>query len=162
MHHEYLHDQASDPRPALAAALVQAIGPTGSVVVFNAAFERSVLRGLAAALPDYAPALSSIIERLWDQLDIFRLHYFEPRFGGSNSIKNVLPVLAPELDYADLNIRQGDDAQAAWLAMLEAMDLAQRRQFRANLRAYCQRDTLAMVAIHQALLRLVAPEEPTS
>lgn len=153
-HREFLHSLASDPRPALTEALVQAIGATGSVVVFNASFERSVLQGLASALPDQAPALTSIMERLWDQLDIFRRHYFEPRFGGSNSIKNVLPVLAPELSYADLNIRQGDDAQAAWLAMVETADPVRRGQLATDLRAYCQRDTFAMVAIHRALLRL--------
>jgi hypothetical protein len=162
VHHEFLHGLASDPRPALAAALVEAIGPEGSVVAFNASFERSVLQALATALPAYAPALRSIAERLWDQLDIFRLHYFEPRFGGSNSIKNVLPVLVPELDYADLAIHHGDDAQATWLAMLETADPVQRQQHAADLRAYCQRDTLAMVAIHQALLRLAPAADPPS
>ena len=154
-HSEYLHMDQEDPRPALAERLVQEIGPTGSVVAYHAAFERSVLLNLARALPEPRKALRAIAARLWDQLDVFRYDYLDPAFEGSNSIKRVLPVLVPGLTYDDLSVRRGDHAQAIWQALIQSDDPVQRDELAANLTAYCHRDTQAMVEIHRALTRLV-------
>jgi hypothetical protein len=159
LHHlEYLHTSTDDPRPALAKRLVQDIGPVGSVIVYNARFERGVLVELARRLPAQQPALRRMIVRLWDQLDIFRTDYLDPAFEGSNSIKRVLPVLAPELSYDDLVVKRGDQAQAVWQMLLQTRDPARRKELAQALRAYCHRDTLAMTAIHEALARLVEPK----
>jgi hypothetical protein len=158
-HKEYLHTADDDPRPALAAHLFEAIGPSGSVVVYNARFEWGVLHDLARALPDQQPALRAIMLRLWDQLEIFRSDYLHPAFEGSNSIKRVLPVLAPHLSYDDLRVKRGDQAQAVWQQLLHAKEEAMRDELAANLRAYCERDTFAMTAIHAALMQMVQPEE---
>lgn len=157
-HMDYLHMDGSDPRAGLAHALVSHIGPTGSVVVYNARFERSVLRDLAHTQPVYRQRLRSIGARLWDQLEIFERFYLDPRFEGSNSIKRVLPVLAPHLTYADLAVKRGDQAQVVWGEMIAVRDAARKAQMAAALRAYCARDTQAMLAIHQALCRLVAEQ----
>lgn len=157
-HKEYLHTNSDDPRPALAKQLIKDIGRSGSVVVYNARFERGVLLELARALPRRQRALRGIVLRLWDQLDIFRDDYLDPAFEGSNSIKKVLPVLVPEMSYDDLDVKRGDQAQAVWQSLLHTKDAAQREALAAQLRAYCERDTLAMAAIHKALARLVEPE----
>jgi hypothetical protein len=106
--------------------------------------------------------MAGMMARLWDQLDIFREDYLDPAFEGSNSIKSVLPVLAPEMSYDDLSVKRGDQAQAVWQMLLQAKTEARRSELAAQLRAYCGRDTLAMTAIHHALCRLAEPEESTS
>ena len=68
----------------------------GSVVVYNARFERGVLHELARALPHYQYPLRDAMARLWDQLDVVRHDYLDPAFEGSNSIKRGLPVLVPD------------------------------------------------------------------
>ena len=158
-HMDYLHMSNDDPRPALAARLVEEIGPTGSVVVYNARFERSVLHDLTLALPEHQRALRGIMNRLWDQLEIFQNDYLDPAFEGSNSIKRVLPVLAPDLSYDDLEVKRGDQAQAVWQMLLHTKQQARREELAAQLRAYCTLDTLAMKAIHDALAQLIEPEE---
>lgn len=158
-HREFLYTETDDPRPALARQLVLDIGPTGSLVVYHARFERSVLRELARMLPQPRAALQGMVARLWDQLDIFRYDYLDPAFEGSNSIKRVLPALAPELSYDDLAVRRGDQAQAVWQMLIRSDDADLRAELAAGLRAYCGRDTLAMVAIHQVLTCLVARGE---
>lgn len=157
-HTEYLHITDDDPRPALAQRLSEEIGAEGSVVVYNARFERGVLHELARALPKHQLALRAMMARLWDQLDIFREHYLDPAFEGSNSIKKVLPVLVPELSYDDLTVKRGDQAQAVWQMLLQAKDPTRKKELAEGLLAYCKRDTLAMTAIHDALKRLVEPE----
>jgi hypothetical protein len=157
-HTEYLHTTSDDPRPALALRLTEDIGAKGSVVVYNARFERGVLHELARALPRHQLALRGMIAQLWDQLEIFRNDYLDPAFEGSNSIKKVLPVLVPAMSYDDLMVRRGDQAQAVWQMLLQAKDETRKEELAENLLAYCERDTLAMTAIHHALERLVEPE----
>ncbi|MBN1837649.1 MAG: DUF2779 domain-containing protein, partial [Spirochaetales bacterium] len=150
---EYLHAGQDDPRPELARSLLEWIGPEGSLVVYNASFERGVLQGLARELPRHAPGLLALAERLWDLLEIFRRYYLDPAFGGSNSIKSVLPVLVPEMSYGALEVQDGTQAQAAWNRLLVERSPVRRKALEQALRAYCGQDSLAMVEIYRVLLR---------
>ncbi len=149
-HFEYLHDQPTDPRPALARALGDALGPKGTVVAYNAAFEKGVLQELAAFLGPgmLSSALVAAAGRLWDLLAIFRQHYLDPAFGGSNSLKSVLPVLLPAFSYEGLEVANGEEAQAAWGQLTGLPEGLEKRRLADALRSYCRQDSLAMVEIH--------------
>ena len=76
-------------------------------------------------------------------------------FAGSCSIKSVLPVLVPELSYADLEgVHDGAEAQAAWnnLISLEAGD--EKARHAKALREYCALDTFAMVELYRHLIAM--------
>ena len=150
-HHEYLHTDPTDPSLPLLKSLLGHISDSGSVVVYNAAFERGILRMLVESFPEWTSAVQSIISRLWDQMVILRKHYEHPDFRGSRSLKVVLPVLVPQLSYRHLDIQQGEDAPAAWNLMLNTDSESEKRMWIAHLRAYCKMDTLAMVEIHRVL-----------
>ena len=152
-HHEYLHTDTTDPRLPLVESLLNHISDVGSVIVYSASFERRILKDLAEFFPEHSEALQSIISRLWDQLVIFRNHYKHPEFYGSNSLKDVLPVLVPCLSYEALDIQEGNDAQAVWDTMINTRNEEAKNGLINNLRAYCEMDTLATVEIHRALLR---------
>jgi hypothetical protein len=153
-HTDYLHTEASDPRKPLAETLLSAIGSTGTIVAYNASFEKSVIESLATALPDLSHRLRLLIPRFWDLLVVFRNHYLDPAFGGSNSIKSVLPVLCPDLSYKDLDVQDGSSAQVAWLELINTDSPIRKDKLAAQLRAYCHLDTLAMVRIYQQLQSL--------
>lgn len=153
-HRDYLHTDTDDPRRPLTEALLDHIGKTGSIIVYFATFERSRLRELAEAFPEHAPRLLGMVNRLWNQLDIFKKHVRDYRFGGSNSLKSVLPVIVPELSYKLLDVQNGTQAQVVWEAMIGEGETAVKEQLATQLRAYCHLDTLAMVEIHRALLAL--------
>ncbi|HWP93435.1 MAG TPA: DUF2779 domain-containing protein [Thermodesulfobacteriota bacterium] len=154
-HVEYLHSDLSDPRIPLVESLANSIKERGSVVVYYAPFERGVLTGLATAFPQYADYLNSVIERLYDQLEIIKRHYRHPDFGNSNSLKSVLPALIPGLSYEELDVREGNQAQAVWNIMIRTEDRREKERMIKALRAYCQTDTLAMVEIHKLLVSIV-------
>jgi hypothetical protein len=154
-HREYLHTDTSDPRPPLVATLVSDIPPVGSVIVYHQSFEVSLLRKLAQAFPDYAVQLEAIATRLWDLEDIFKHHYKHPDFRGSTSIKNVLPVLVPNLSYKTLNVQRGDQAQTIWENMIACADPVEKQRLMNGLRAYRQLNTLAMVEIYRSLISLI-------
>jgi hypothetical protein len=65
-----------------------------------------------------------------------------------------LTGVVPTLSYNDLAVKRGDEAQTIWDAILITTDGQEKNQMIADLKAYCQLDTLAMVEIHRKLLQL--------
>ena len=74
---------------------------------------------------------------------------------GSWSLKKVLPVFDQDLAYDDLEVQSGMDAVIQFDAMIHAESQQQRDALYHDLRAYCERDTLATVQIHRKLCQLV-------
>jgi Domain of unknown function(DUF2779) len=146
-HREYLHPDTTDPREPLARTLIDDIGGEGTIIAYNAPFEKRVISELAEYLPESAARLQALNGRFFDLLLIFKRHYFDPAFGGSNSIKKVLPVLVPGLSYKSLEVQSGDSAQLAWAEMISTADPARRTSLARSLKEYCALDTLSMVEI---------------
>jgi len=152
-HREYLHTDATDPRPELAKRLVDVCGDNGSVVVYNQSFESRVNRDLANAYPAYADALLNINDRMVDLLVPFRSRIlYHPAMGGSASLKSVLPAFAPEMSYDDLAIQDGDTASVRYLKCMKGLvSETERQEIFKNLRVYCAQDTLAEVRLLEIL-----------
>jgi hypothetical protein len=149
----FLDTAGDDPRRAFAETLVAAIGGDGAIIVYNASFERSVLLQLADAFPDLAPALRDMAGRIFDLLPFAREHYYHPAMMGSWSIKKVLPTIAPDLDYANLeSVQSGEMVEPVYFEMIATDTPPARKQALADaLLTYCARDTLAMVRVAQFL-----------
>ncbi len=150
-HVEYMHEDDSDPRPALIERLLESLGDKGSICVYSS-FERTQIKALAVAFPDYANALDTITTRLVDLHQIVRGNYYHPGFRGSFSLKSVIPAIAPHLSYDDLEVADGRMASVWYDRAISSADSEERRRIFDNLRAYCAHDTLAMVELHKALL----------
>ena len=147
-HCAFLADGQSDPRRPFAESLITAVGIDGPVFVYNAPFERSRMQELADYYPDLAPSLQAAIVRIVDLLPLAREHYYHPEMRGSWSIKAVLPTIAPDLAYDNLEVANGGMAQEAFAEIMQPGTLPERRQQLHNaLLLYCERDTLAMVRI---------------
>jgi len=147
-HFEFLADPGSDPRRELAANLLAIIPENACILTYNQSFERSVLNGLAEQLPDLNEELSKRIANIRDLMLPFRRRdiYFW-QFNGSYSIKEVLPVLAPEFSYQELEVADGLAAIQAYQQLGRIENQQEAEQLRKNLLAYCRLDTLAMVKI---------------
>lgn len=66
--------------------------------------------------------------------------------GPSWSIKAVLSTVAAKPDYANLEVKDGGNAQSAYLEAISPQTNDERRAaIRAALPSYCARDTTAMV-----------------
>lgn len=150
-HSEFLHTDTTDPRPPLAEKLCSDIGASGSIIAFNDSFEKRVIKDLSFVAQEYRTQLRSMLERFFDLMKIFRDYYFHPAFGGSNSIKAILPVLVPDLSYKDLEVQNGGAAQVAWDRLLAEEDRSKRLALETGLKGYCRLDTLAMVRLFQHL-----------
>jgi hypothetical protein len=156
-HHEWLFDGTGDPRAEAAGAILAACSGARTVTAYYAPFEQKCIELVAEACPSDAPALLRIAGALVDLLPIVREHVYHPEFGGSFSLKRVLPALVPEMTYDGLEIAEGGTAQVRLARLLFDTNVSEteRREIRDALLRYCKLDTDAMVALERRLLALV-------
>ena len=111
-----------------------------------------MLNELADACPRYAKRLRSMAERTVDLLPIAREHWYHRDQLGSWSIKAVLPTMGHD-GYERLQVKDGGGAQAAWLeASHPSTDPQRCGALEEAMRAYCKRDTEAMIAVARTLV----------
>jgi hypothetical protein len=152
-HYEFLATDSDDPRTPFISSLSEALGDgDGSIMVYNEQFESERLWELASWLPAYTDRIRGIQRRLWDLLPVVRKHVYHPAFGGSFSLKAVLPALVPDMTYEGMAVPDGQAAGLAWEALVSGTcSDAERQQKRKALLDYCGQDTLALVRLLESL-----------
>ncbi len=155
-HFEYLHEDFSDPTENVAKLLDKYIGAKGTIITWNKSFEAGVNKEIAERNPEFKKLIDRLNGMLYDLMDIFRAqHYVHKDFKGSTSIKKVLPVLAPHLDYKKLNISEGGAASESWWKMVgPTTPDSEKKQIAKDLKEYCGLDTFAMFEVWRYLKNL--------
>ncbi len=158
IHREFLFREAGDPRPAFARSLLECLEPAATVAIYSS-FEKSIVRALDHQGVPHADELQKILtERVVDFRRVVEDHVYLREFHGSFSLKSVLPALAPDHNYDDLTIRDGEAAAAEYKRMIAVTTpVEEAERIARDLLAYCKRDTEAMVVLLNALRRLVSP-----
>ena len=164
-HHEFLPQAdefrdiksiQEDPRVKMVKAMMKHFEIQGSIIAYNAPFEISRIKELSIVFPEYKDFLDSLINRFIDLLIPFRnAWYYLPEMGGSASIKSVLPAIAPEFSYKDLEIGHGGLASEIYLSMIKGTFSGNINATRQNLLDYCERDTEGMVVIYRHLNKII-------
>ena len=145
-----------DPRLQLIRQLREDIGQNGSIIAYNAAFEIMILKALAKSFPEESEFIESLLPRFVDLLIPFKSGwYYKPEMGASASIKSVLPSIAPEFSYSDLEIGNGGLASNTFLSMIQNSFEGDRQLTTKHLFAYCERDTEGMVVIYRHLVEFL-------
>lgn len=164
-HSEFLDLSGGDPSLACIQRMQQVIDPSdgGPILVYYATYEKGRLLELAQRHPEYSDLLQGYVERLVDLHPLVKAHFYHPDMRGSFSIKKVLPVVAPEMDYGALEeIQEGTGAQVAYIeAALDSSTPPERKaEIEQRLRVYCRQDTWAMVRVAYFLAGQAAPVAP--
>ena len=156
-HIGFLHKERTDPRRALAEALVKSCGQKGSVIVYNESFEKKRNEELAGLFPDLAEAILSINSRVLDQLVPFRqrmLYHYNQH--SSASIKKVLPSFTA-LSYDNLEVKNGGEAMSRYFKfMMGELSTPEEQTLFDGLEVYCGQDTFAMVELMEVLYKFAA------
>ena len=153
-HEEYLALEPGDPASGLVKHLRKCISDQGTVIVWNKAFEGGRNKEMAELYPEYKDFLLNVNARMFDLMEIVsKGYYLHPEFLGSWSIKNVLPVMSPELSYKSLSINKGDQAMIEWYEMANG-DKTKKDGVAKALLEYCGLDTMAMVKVWEKLKEL--------
>ena len=154
-HTEHLAVTKDDPSKSLIKQLREDIGDTGTVFVWNKPFEITRNKELGIIHPVYAEFLERLNDRIYDLGDFINYgYYLNPKFKGSWSIKNVLPVMVPELSYDEMEIGKGDMAMMAWWGLInDKLSIEEVEKTKLALLEYCKLDTWAMVLIWNKLFK---------
>jgi hypothetical protein len=154
-HYEYFGMPPADPRAGFIDKLLEELDEEGDIIVYNQSFEIQILKDLIRDFPVYEDRINGVIGRIKDLMILFQKHHFyTPEMHGSHSIKAVLPVLVPDLDYSDLTIAGGGSAMIAYERLIGETNDGFINETKQNLLEYCRRDTLAMVKILDVLQSL--------
>lgn len=153
-HHEYLADQLELPKK-LIEYMQSVTGDTGTYISWRASFEKTQNKAMTKWFPQYAEYLNNMSIRMYDIEDIFKKDYMDYRFHGSSSIKKVLPVICPELNYNELDVQNGTMALDTWGRMVLDPEFDEDIETtRKKLLEYCKLDTLAMVELYKVVINL--------
>jgi len=156
-HVEYLHNDNSNPMSSLIKQLKHDISDTGTILTWNKSYEKGCNDRMAEFYPQHKEFLASVNERIEDLMIPFsKMWFFDKDFMGSASVKKVMPVLAPELSYKDLNVDDGLLARRLWTqTVLGGENKLKRTEIMYDLSKYCTLDTFAMVRILGELKSLI-------
>lgn len=151
LHHSFLAEGKDDPRPPLLKALMAAMPPEGTILAYNASFEKGRLRDLAGFDPSCGGWVQDVNSRIVDLLGPFQsFAVYHPSQHGSASMKAVLPALTglgydgiamggEETGYEFIRITLNDTGEEEVKAVRRAME------------EYCTMDTEGMIHIVEAL-----------
>lgn len=176
IHYEFLARGVEDEREVLIKKMIEAIpnNGLGTVIAYNQGFEKSVIAKLAEMFPQYSLDLFAIRNRINDLMYIVKpskevrealdevredgssIAFYEEGLQRSFSIKKVLPVFVPSLNYALLEeVHNGTDAQMAYMkqTLLSGEELERTRK---NMLKYCEQDTWAMVEILRSVKQMIS------
>ena len=171
----FLSKGKDDDREKLVVSLISNIPEhlEGTVIVYNQSFEKARLKELAAMFPKYREALMSIHDRVFDLMHFLKpndklrkqysalkndpgnIAFYSEDLQRSYSIKKVLPIFAPHLNYANLDeVHNGIEAQVAFMRLKNLSgDMFQKTY--SNMIEYCKQDTWAMYEVLQGLRKLI-------
>ncbi|MCU0641832.1 MAG: DUF2779 domain-containing protein [Candidatus Margulisbacteria bacterium] len=157
VHHAFLAPGDVDPRPEVLRQLRDLIKPGGSIIAYNADYEKGRIKMAAAVYPEYHHWYQAIKDDFVDLLVPFKkFFYYHPAQGKSASMKEVLPALTG-ITYDGLEIGEGGLARYEYMRVTYGENIADadRQKVRAALEKYCELDTRAMIEILQVLKEAV-------
>ena len=155
-HIGFLAEGREDPRETFLAQLKKHLGIKGTILTYNAAFEKGRLNEATRLFTEYKQWNEKIQTRIVDLLGPFRsFHYYHPDQLGSASIKSVLPAVTGK-GYDGMEISDGGTASSEYLRVTFGEDVSKEesRRVRKNLEEYCTLDTMAMVDIVDELRKI--------
>jgi len=152
-HHEFLEQEYRDPSCDLMESMRSNIGEVGSVIVWHKSFEVGRIKEMIKFHPKFEDFGRSLLDRIVDLKEVFSNQmWVSADFRGSASLKAVLPVLVPEMDYSQLEVSNGTEAMQKWDELvkgsLASSSSAERETAVKDMLEYCEMDTLAMVKIY--------------
>jgi hypothetical protein len=139
--------------------LSRVLSDTGSIVAYNAPFEKRILNDAVEEYAEFAEWNGRVQERFVDLLEPFRsFDYYHPNQHGTASMKAVLPALVGRT-YEGLAIAEGEQASREYMRVtFGKVKEDERQRVRKALEEYCGQDTKGMVEIVEKLRKISSGE----
>ncbi|MDP1801471.1 MAG: DUF2779 domain-containing protein [Bacteroidota bacterium] len=123
------------------------------IVVGNINKVKEALRNASIVLPNSEKEINEVIKRLVDIKVLFTDQlYYNPKFKGSTYLKDIIPIICPEISYSELSIKSGLQAQYEYRKLIsEKADV--KEKVITELKAYSFMDVKSLSSTFQFLLK---------
>jgi hypothetical protein len=159
LHRYFLAETGVQPFESFIVQLIADTATEGDILVFDPTHEKRILSKAMNLFPEHKIDLQKIINRMKDLSEPFqKKHFYVTSMKGSYSMKSLLPAIAPELHFDQLEIKNGIAALAAFENLQVETDMFKALETRQKLIEYCKMDTLGLVKIIEALETAVIAE----
>lgn len=155
IHNDWLHTSCANPKKETIIELIKVLGDdNGSIVSYNQTYEKTRIKDLMKAFPEYTEQLEKILERFVDLMEVIESNVFDPQFFGSYSLKVVSPTLLTIENgcYNDVDLKSGANYAPTYKKMMLSQDADEKDFLMKDMKKYCFYDTLNLYLIYQWLL----------
>jgi Domain of unknown function(DUF2779) len=91
--------------------------PNMPIIVSNIERAKVILNTLISICPEYKNQLEDITSSLYDIRAIFEDQlYYNPKFYGSLYMKDIVPIMCPDVSYKNLAFKSGVEAHLGWIS----------------------------------------------
>ena len=156
-HFEFIQENYSEKiTSGIMRSLKKYMLDEGTIICWNKSFEIGRLKKLGELHPENKDYIDSVIEKVFDLMEIFSKNlYVDYRFIGSNSLKNVLPVLIEGEGYENLSVQDGAQAITEWEKIIfQNISNDEKKSTIDSLLEYCKYDTYSLIKIYKFLVNL--------
>ncbi len=154
-HHHFIATDKNDPRENFITRLLELTQGSGSIIAYNASFEKRILKQTIDFLGMDPEIYGKIAERFVDlSLPFENYDYYDSAQNGKVSLKVILPILTG-YSYEDLNISEALEATNEYIRVIfTEVDEDEKNRVLTDLKNYCKLDTLGMIKILDSLKTL--------
>lgn len=125
------------------------------IVVYNKKKIAKALNNISELLGKNKDEIKCIINNIVDLNEIFRSKiYYHPKFRGSTYLKDVVKVLCPEINYEELLIKSGEQAEYEYKNQIVSNGKI-TTEIKTELTKYCSNDALSILKVYLHLRELV-------
>ncbi len=126
------------------------------IIVSNMNKMKECFNNLSAVSPEFSQEIGKIIKRLVDIRFIFTEHfYYDPKFKGSSYLKEIVPVMCPEITYTGLTINSGIQAQYEFRKLVNEKSATAKANRIKHLENYAHMDALSIYKTFEFLKKEV-------
>ncbi len=150
--HSFIGDPAKDSRKEFATQLIELCSEIETILVYDPLTEKQVIQGLMRAFPEMKDDLESILHKIVDLAKpITNKHFYLPAMKGLSSMKRVLPAVAPNTNYKNLEVQSGRAASQLYQILCDENHDRDTARELDNLVEYCKMDVYGLVLVYNAI-----------
>ncbi len=121
---------------------------TGAIVISNLKKAKECILNLQNACPQYKDELEKISKSFADIRSIFTEYfYYDPKFKTSLYLKDIVPIMCPDISYEKLQYKTGVQAQLGYLSIL----CDKQPQISSSLKEYSTMDAKSLMRTYEFL-----------
>jgi hypothetical protein len=133
-----------DDRLVFLLEIIDATKAFATILVFDKSLEENVLNQLAVLFPERLTDIEEIKRKMLDlSLPIKQGNYYHPEMKGNFTLKSIIPIVNPQLNFDELTIQSGVTAMYLYESTKESISPIEKESIKQELINYCEMDALA-------------------